>query len=148
MPGCALYKRMPTHVYRGAGARGTSAVSLRAWFLSKSAASDVWDQRVLARERVPAWPDAKLNTELSVWRDALDAMYRRRMLMAKDNLDASIVHCHTWYVQFGGFMAKKLWGTAFVLTTHSLEPLRPWKVERLGNAYGLGLDREQRHHPG
>ncbi len=24
-----------------------------------------------------------------------------------------------------------------VITTHSLEPLRPWKVEQLGNAYGL-----------
>jgi glycogen synthase len=34
-------------------------------------------------------------------------------------------------------MAKKLWGVPFVLTTHSLEPLRPWKVEQLGNAYHL-----------
>ena len=44
---------------------------------------------------------------------------------------------HTWYVQFAGFLAKKLWGIPFVLTTHSLEPLRPWKVEQLGNAYHL-----------
>ena len=28
-------------------------------------------------------------------------------------------------------------GRALVLTTHSLEPLRPWKVEQLGNAYHL-----------
>ncbi len=47
------------------------------------------------------------------------------------------MHCHTWYVQFGGFLAKKLWGVPFVLTVHSLEPLRPWKVEQLGNAYHL-----------
>jgi starch synthase len=47
------------------------------------------------------------------------------------------VHSHTWYVQFAGFLAKKLWGIPFVLTTHSLEPLRPWKVEQLGNAYHL-----------
>ena len=63
-------------------------------------------------------------------------MYRS-LAMAKDNLDASVVHCHTWYVQFAGFLAKKLWGIPFVLTTHSLEPLRPWKVEQLGNAYHL-----------
>src|SRR5512136_2477967 len=63
-------------------------------------------------------------------------MYRS-LAMAKDNLDASVVHCHTWYVQFAGFLAKKLWGVPFVLTTHSLEPLRPWKVEQLGNAYHL-----------
>jgi len=63
-------------------------------------------------------------------------MYRS-LAMAKDNLDASVVHSHTWYVQFAGFLAKKLWGVPFVLTTHSLEPLRPWKVEQLGNAYHL-----------
>jgi len=82
-----------------------------------------------------AWPEAKQNTDPR-FGGALDAIYRS-LAMAKDNLDASIVHCHTWYVQFGGFLAKKLWGIPFVLTVHSLEPLRPWKVEQLGNAYHL-----------
>ncbi len=81
------------------------------------------------------WAEAKQNTD-SRFGGALDAMYRS-LAMAKDNLDASIVHCHTWYVQFGGFLAKKLWGIPFVLTVHSLEPLRPWKVEQLGNAYHM-----------
>jgi glycogen synthase len=36
-----------------------------------------------------------------------------------------------------GFLAKKLWGVPLVLTIHSLEPLRPWKVEQLGNGYHL-----------
>lgn len=81
------------------------------------------------------WAEAKKNTDPR-FGGALDALYRS-LVMAKDNLDASIVHAHTWYVQFGGFLAKKLWGIPFVLTTHSLEPLRPWKVEQLGNAYHL-----------
>lgn len=81
------------------------------------------------------WADARKNTDPR-FGGALDAMYRS-MEMARDNFDASIVHCHTWYVQFGGFLAKKLWGVPLVLTTHSLEPLRPWKVEQLGNAYHL-----------
>lgn len=81
------------------------------------------------------WSEAKQNTDPR-FGGAMDAMYRS-LAMAKDNLDASIVHCHTWYVQFGGFLAKKLWGIPFVLTVHSLEPLRPWKVEQLGNAYHL-----------
>lgn len=81
------------------------------------------------------WAEATRNTDPR-FKGALDAMYRS-LMMAKDNFDASIVHCHTWYVQFGGFLAKKLWGVPFVLTTHSLEPLRPWKVEQLGNAYHL-----------
>jgi glycogen synthase len=81
------------------------------------------------------WSEAKVNTDPR-FGGALDAIYRS-LAMAKDNLDASVVHSHTWYVQFAGFLAKKLWGIPFVLTTHSLEPLRPWKVEQLGNAYHL-----------
>ena len=81
------------------------------------------------------WAEARKETDPR-FGGALDAVYRS-LEMAKDNLDASIVHSHTWYVQFAGFLAKKLWGVPFVLTTHSLEPLRPWKVEQLGNAYHL-----------
>ncbi len=81
------------------------------------------------------WNEAKTGTDPR-FSGAMDAIYRN-LGMAKDNLDASIVHSHTWYVQFAGFLAKKLWGVPFVLTTHSLEPLRPWKVEQLGNAYHL-----------
>lgn len=81
------------------------------------------------------WADAKQGTDPR-FGGALDAMYRS-LAMAKDNLDASVVHSHTWYVQFAGFLAKKLWDIPFVLTTHSLEPLRPWKIEQLGSAYHL-----------
>jgi starch synthase len=81
------------------------------------------------------WSEARLDTDPR-FGGALDAMYRS-LSMAKDSLDANIVHSHTWYVQFAGFLAKQLWGIPFVLTTHSLEPLRPWKVEQLGNAYHL-----------
>jgi starch synthase len=48
-----------------------------------------------------------------------------------------IVHTHTWYVAMAGFLAKKLYGIPFVLTTHSLEPLRAWKAEQLGSGYAL-----------
>jgi starch synthase len=34
-----------------------------------------------------------------------------------------------------GYLAKKLYGMPFVLTTHSLEPLRAWKAEQLGSGY-------------
>jgi glycogen synthase len=36
-----------------------------------------------------------------------------------------------------GFWARLLWDVPFVLTTHSLEPLRPWKAEQLGTGYNL-----------
>ena len=48
-----------------------------------------------------------------------------------------IVHTHTWYVSMAGYLAKKLYGVPFVLTTHSLEPLRAWKSEQLGSGYAM-----------
>ncbi len=48
-----------------------------------------------------------------------------------------IVHTHTWYASMAGFLAKKLYGIPFVLTTHSLEPLRAWKAEQLGSGYAM-----------
>ena len=81
------------------------------------------------------WSEAKQNTDPR-FGGALDAFYRS-LAMAKDTLDAGVVHCHTWYTDMAGFMAKKLWGIPLVLTIHSLEPLRPWKVEQLGNGYHM-----------
>jgi alpha-maltose-1-phosphate synthase len=46
-----------------------------------------------------------------------------------------VVHCHTWYTHFAGCLVKYLQSAPLVLTTHSLEPHRPWKVEQLGTAY-------------
>lgn len=52
-------------------------------------------------------------------------------------IQADVVHCHTWYTQFGGILAQLLYGVPFVLTVHSLEPLRPWKREQIGRGYEL-----------
>lgn len=51
------------------------------------------------------------------------------------NVDADLVHLHTWYSHFGGILAKLNYGIPMVLTVHSLEPLRPWKREQLGGGY-------------
>ena len=55
------------------------------------------------------------------------------------NIDADIVHCHTWYSHFGGLLAKKNYGLPLVITVHSLEPLRPWKREQLAGGYEFSL---------
>ncbi|RPI81789.1 MAG: glycogen synthase [Chloroflexi bacterium] len=128
----------PPYIYGGAGVH----VEYLSRELSKLVPVEVrcfGDQNVtdpqLSVKGYGPWSGAKVNTDPR-FGGALDAMYRN-LEMAKDNLDASVVHSHTWYVQFAGILAKKLWGIPFVLTTHSLEPLRPWKVEQLGNAYYL-----------
>lgn len=51
--------------------------------------------------------------------------------------DFDVVHCHTWYAQFAGILAKLCYGIPLVITTHSLEPLRPWKREQLGRGYDM-----------
>ena len=55
--------------------------------------------------------------------------------MNAEPIDADVVHCHTWYAQFAGIIAKLCYGVPLVITTHSLEPLRPWKREQLGRGY-------------
>jgi len=55
--------------------------------------------------------------------------------MNADDVDADVVHCHTWYAHFAGIIAKLCYGIPLVITTHSLEPLRPWKREQLGRGY-------------
>ncbi len=64
----------------------------------------------------------------------LDALARDLAMVAA--VDApEIVHCHTWYAHLAGCLARPLTGARLVLTTHSLEPHRPWKMEQLGTAY-------------
>jgi starch synthase len=59
----------------------------------------------------------------------------RNLAMAASPHDTDIVHCHTWYAHLAGCLVKQLAGVPLVLTTHSLEPHRPWKAEQLGTAY-------------
>jgi starch synthase len=59
----------------------------------------------------------------------------RNVLMTGSVADADIIHCHTWYSHLAGVLLKQLTGAKLVLTTHSLEPHRPWKAEQLGTAY-------------
>lgn len=59
----------------------------------------------------------------------------RDLLMASLVARADVVHCHTWYSHLAGCLVQQLAGARLVLTTHSLEPHRPWKVEQLGTGY-------------
>ena len=70
---------------------------------------------------------AKLNSVFGALQRCLD--------FNTTNIDADVVHCHTWYSHFGGILAKLNYGIPLVVTVHSLEPLRPWKREQLGGGY-------------
>src|SRR5690606_21238209 len=57
------------------------------------------------------------------------------ILMAAGTRGASLVHTHTWYANLAGHLAKLMYGIPHVMTSHSLEPLRPWKAEQLAEGY-------------
>jgi starch synthase len=46
-----------------------------------------------------------------------------------------VLHSHTWYANVAGVLGGLLHGVPHVLTAHSLEPQRPWKIEQLGGGY-------------
>ncbi|MEY2590496.1 MAG: alpha-maltose-phosphate synthase [Acidimicrobiaceae bacterium] len=52
---------------------------------------------------------------------------------------ADIVHSHTWYTNLAGHLTGLRHGIPHVVTSHSLEPHRPWKAEQLGGEYELSL---------
>ena len=57
--------------------------------------------------------------------------------MSQHTLQADVIHCHTWYTHLAGIFSRELLQVPLILTTHSLETHRPWKVEQLGNGYFL-----------
>jgi starch synthase len=59
----------------------------------------------------------------------------RNVEMAQATPTADIIHCHTWYTHLAGVFSRELLQVPLILTTHSLETHRPWKVEQLGNGY-------------
>ena len=133
-----LSKEYPPHVYGGAGVH----VEYLARALAKRAKVEVRcfgeqheEDGNLTVRGYPQWEETKRGTDPR-FVGAVDA-FARSLAMAKDRLESDLVHCHTWYTDMGGVLASQLWGVPYVLTIHSLEPLRPWKVEQLGRAYHL-----------
>jgi starch synthase len=81
------------------------------------------------------WAEISNGTE-GKFKGALEALsLNLTQIKALEGID--VVHTHTWYVSMAGYLAKKLYGVPFVLTTHSLEPLRAWKAEQLGSGYAM-----------
>jgi starch synthase len=135
----ALFTReYPPQVYGGAGVH----VDYLSRELAKEIEVDVhcWGPqhsdagRLHVRGAEP-WAEISNGTE-GKFKGALEALsLNLTQIKALDGID--VVHTHTWYVSMAGYLAKKLYGVPFVLTTHSLEPLRAWKAEQLGSGYAM-----------
>ena len=131
-------REYPPHVYGGAG--------VHVEYLSRELARKIevevhcWgeqhsdDGNLHVRGALP-WPEITNGTEAK-FKGALEAFsLNLTQIKALQNID--LVHTHTWYVSMAGYLAKKLYKVPFVLTTHSLEPLRAWKAEQLGSGYAM-----------
>src|ERR671932_903693 len=112
-------KEYPPYVYGGAGVH----VEYLSRALAKLVKVDVrvfGDQHINAGNLLvhgyPEWAEAKRNSDPR-FIGAIDAL-ARSLAMAKDRLDAEVVHCHTWYTDMGGLLDGQLWGVPYVLTIH------------------------------
>jgi alpha-maltose-1-phosphate synthase len=133
-----MTREYPPNVYGGAGVHveylsielaKTIEVEVHCWGTQQS---DVGNLHVSGLE-----PDPMITGDTKQkFKTAIDAL-ALNLAQMKELGKIDIVHTHTWYVSMAGFLAKKLYGIPFVLTTHSLEPLRAWKAEQLGSGYVL-----------
>jgi alpha-maltose-1-phosphate synthase len=131
-------REYPPQVYGGAGVH----VDYLSRELAKRIEVEVhcWgpqlsDQGNLHVRGAEPWPEITNGTE-GKFKGALEAFsLNLTQIKALEGID--VVHTHTWYVSMAGYLAKKLYGVPFVLTTHSLEPLRAWKAEQLGSGYAM-----------
>ena len=133
-----MTREYPPAVYGGAGVHveylsrelaKRIEVEVHCWGEQKA---DAGSLHVLGQEPPPEITEG--TTEK--FKTAVDALALNLMQM-KDLGSIDVVHTHTWYASMAGFLAKKLYGVPFVLTTHSLEPLRAWKAEQLGSGYAM-----------
>jgi alpha-maltose-1-phosphate synthase len=59
------------------------------------------------------------------------------LLMVDGVAGVDLIHSHTWYANLAGHLGKLVHGVPHVVTSHSLEPMRPWKREQLAGGYEL-----------
>ncbi|MBD3335685.1 MAG: glycogen synthase, partial [Candidatus Eisenbacteria bacterium] len=133
-----LTREYPPHVYGGAG--------VHVEFLSRELARRLevevrcfGDQRSAGgNPRVIGYPAPQIPARSD--REPFDTVlqaFARNLEMARDPIPGGVVHAHTWYTHLAGLAARSLWSVPLVVSTHSLEPLRPWKAEQLGRGYRL-----------
>jgi starch synthase len=133
-----MTREYPPNVYGGAGVHveylsremaKLIEVEVHCWGTQRSSVGNLHVRGDEPPPEITAGTAAKFKT-------AVDAL-ALNLAQMKELAAIDIVHTHTWYAAMAGFLAKKLYGVPFVLTTHSLEPLRAWKAEQLGSGYAM-----------
>jgi starch synthase len=124
-----LTREWPDQVYGGAGVHVEYLVrALRA----EGAAVDVHSFGGTEDGAHAHEPDPRLASA-----NAALAVLSTDLSIAAATGDCDVVHSHTWYADMAGHLSALLHGVPHVVTTHSLEPHRPWKAEQLGGGYAI-----------
>ena len=124
-----LTREWPDQVYGGAGVHVEYLVrALRA----EGAAVDVHSFGGTDDDAQAHEPDPRLASANS----ALQVLSTDLSIAAATG-GCDVVHSHTWYADMAGHLSALLHGVPHVVTTHSLEPHRPWKAEQLGGGYAV-----------
>jgi len=133
-----MTREYPPQVYGGAGVHveylskelaKLIEVEVHCWGTQRESVGNLHVRGDEPAPEITAGTAAKFKT-------AVDAL-ALNLAQMKELAAIDVVHTHTWYASMAGFLAKKLYKIPFVLTTHSLEPLRAWKAEQLGSGYAM-----------
>jgi glycogen synthase len=139
MKALMLTREYPPHIYGGAGVvvdqltRALSrrmTVEVRCFGAREPTGDGVTVHGYTPWDRLAAGPDGPR------FAPALETL-SIGLAMARDPVDANVVHAHTWYADMGGVWVRTLHRIPLIVTLHSLEPLRPWKADQLGSGYLL-----------
>jgi starch synthase len=134
-----LTREYPPHIYGGAGVvvdqltqalARRMAVEVRCFGERSPSTAPLIVRGYTPWDRVGSGPDG------ARFAPALETL-SIDLAMARDPVDADVAHAHTWYADMAGLLIRTLHRIPLVVTLHSMEPLRPWKVDQLGTGYLL-----------
>lgn len=121
-----LTREYPPHIYGGAGVHVGQLVPQLRKFCELVDVQCMGEPRDGATSHPENFPEGANGAIRTLGAD---------VSMAASIPEVDVLHAHTWYAQFAGIIAGQFHDIATVVTAHSLEPDRPWKVEQLGGGY-------------
>ncbi len=134
-----LTREYPPHIYGGAGVvvgELSRALSRRMGVEVRCFGERAPSTDGIAVRGYTPWEWLKAGADGPAFAPALETL-SIGLAMARDPLDANVVHAHTWYADMAGVWIRTLHRVPLIVTLHSMEPLRPWKVDQLGSGYLL-----------
>lgn len=132
-----LTKEYAPYIYGGAGVHVQSLVGQ---FIKKNKVElrCFGDQKIFKKNLIVNGYSSSsvIKTEIDQFKKIFEAL-EISLNMAAKKMNVDILHCHTWYTAYAGFLMKKLYNLPLVVTMHSIETLRPWKREQLDTGYDV-----------